>query len=408
MALLNIKKDFAIFDDGPIKDLHPEGFSYLDTAASSLKPKCVVDRMSYFYNYESSNVHRGAHRLSQTATQFYEESRSTIKDFIGARCENEIIFTSGTTDGVNLVANSIPTSVIGSGDVILLTELEHHSNIVPWQVLADKRGAHIEFVKILDSGELDYEDFSRKITGNVKLVSVTYCSNVLGVLTDLKLIIDQSHKVGAKVFVDAAQVVSTLPVNVQDLDCDFLAFSSHKMFGPYGVGVLYGRETLLNEMEPYRTGGSMIDSVTTKGTTYLQSPQRFEAGTPPISCVIGMAEAAKYIQGLGYKAILAHENQVLKVATEALRNTSAITIYGDIDNKINVISFNIDGVHPSDAATLLDQEGVMLRSGHHCAQPLMKRLGLEGTLRASFSIYNDLKDVENLIKAIEKTKGFFL
>ncbi|NQZ01962.1 MAG: cysteine desulfurase [Bdellovibrionales bacterium] len=394
--------------DFPQARLEREGerLVYLDNAATTLKPRAVIDRIKAYYESEVSNVHRGAHELADMGTSNYESARRNVANFINAKSPNEIVFTRGTTEGVNLVANAFGRANIGEGDEIILTELEHHSNIVPWQRLAEEVGAKIKVIPILDSGDLDLAKYDELLSPKTKMVSFLSISNALGVKNKVKQIIEKAKAVGAKTLVDAAQSVSTLKTDVQDWDCDFLVFSGHKLFGPNGIGVLYGKEQLLNELPPYQGGGSMIDEVTFDKTTYLQTPQRYEAGTPNVAGVVGLDAAVSYLQSVGLDSVQSVEEKLVKATVEGLRDIPGLRIFADPEERVNVVSFEIEGAHPSDVGHLLNQQKVAVRTGHHCCQPLMKRLGVPGTVRASFSLYNTEEDVDRLLRAVKKTKEF--
>lgn len=388
--------------------VHGKNLSYLDSAATTLKPKSVIERITHFYSYETSNVHRGAHYLGDVATQAFEGARHKVASFLGAASSDEIIFVRGTTEGVNLIAQTFGQITVGAGDEILITEMEHHGNIVPWQMLAEKVGATVVAAKILDNGELDLEDFKKKLSGKTKIVSFTACSNTLGTNTDMKLLTKLAHDAGAKVVIDGAQIVSQMAVNVQDIDCDFFVFSAHKLFGPFGFGVVYGKKDLLEKMPPYQGGGSMISKVTIAKTTYNDVPFRFEAGTPHVEGAVGLHSAIDFIEGIGFANIHAYELELLNAATEKLLAIPDLKIFGMAANKGPIISFNLKGAHHSDVGQILDQEGVAVRAGHHCTQPLMTRLGVPGTVRASFSVYNNFDDIDALVKAVVKAREMLL
>jgi cysteine desulfurase / selenocysteine lyase len=379
---------------------------YFDSAATSLKPKSVIEATEKYYALETANIHRGAHFLADRATGKYEATRTHVAKFIGAADSSEIIFTKGTTESINLVAQSYARKNLKSGDEILLTELEHHANIVPWHLLASDTGVVVKFVPILDSGELDFEAFKKLLTAKTKIVSITHCSNVLGTVIDIKKVTQAAHAVGAVVVVDAAQSATFLPIDVQDLNCDFLAFSAHKLFGPYGVGILYGKKDLLQAMPPWQGGGAIIDRVRKTGTTFLDAPQRFEPGTPNIGGVIAFLPALELIEKIGFENIQKHEKQLRVAALKILKDVGA-TVYGESPTAAHVISFNMPGAHASDVGNILDQQGVAVRTGHHCAQILMERLGVTGTIRISFSIYNTVEEVERFGAALKKAKEFF-
>ncbi|MCB0413573.1 MAG: cysteine desulfurase [Bdellovibrionales bacterium] len=380
---------------------------YFDSAASALKPQAMVDRLSQYYAFEASNVHRGAHFLSDRATGYYEDARQTVADFIGAGEDGDIIFTSGTTDSINLVAHSF-SQLLNSGDEILISKMEHHSNIVPWHLVAERLDLKIQYIDLHEDGRLNWESFIDKLSSKTKLVALTMVSNVTGVINPVKEVIQKAHEVGAKVLLDGAQAVSSFEVNVQKIDCDFLAFSGHKIYGPNGIGVLYGKSELLNKMPPYRGGGSMIKEVTEEGSTFLSAPFRFEAGTPNVGGAIGLAAAVKYFSSYDRHEIHQHKKFLLSTLENKLSDMPEIKLFthGEQD-RIGVCSFEVKGVHHSDISTLLDQEGYAVRSGHHCAQLLMKHFGSSGTLRASFDIYNTVDEIDGFVVALKKAIGFF-
>jgi len=401
--LAQIRSDFPVLR----QQVRGRPLVYLDSAASTLKPNLVIDRMTRYYQNETSNVHRGAHYLAEQGTGFYEDARAKVQSFLGAKSSAEVIFTRGTTESVNLVAQSFGRAFLRPGDEIILSEYEHHSNIVPWQMIAEEKGCSIRVIPVQDQGELDFEAFSRLLNAKTKLLSLSWCSNTLGTITDIKKYIRAAHEVGAKVFIDAAQAVQHLKTDVVDLDCDFLAFSGHKLYGPYGIGVLYGKEKLLEEMPPYQTGGSMISEVRFEKTSFAALPQKFEAGTPSISAAIGLGSAVEYVEEVGLTSISQHEARLLKIATERLSSIEGLRVIGAAEHKAAIISFVIDGIHPSDIGSLLDQQGVAIRTGHHCTQPLMRRFGIPATARASFGLYSSLEDIDALISALRKVKEFF-
>lgn len=388
--------------------VHGKKLVYLDSGATTLKPQSVIDRISHFYSYETSNVHRGAHYLGDVATGHFEAARHKVAQYLGAAQSEEIIFVRGTTEGVNLVANSWGLTNLKAGDEILITVMEHHGNIVPWQMVAEKVGAKVIAADIHDNGELNLEDFKSKLSEKTKLVAFTASSNVLGTNTDMKLLTRLAHEAGAKVLVDGAQIVSQLPVNVQDIDCDFFVFSAHKLFGPFGFGALYGKKAILDQMPPYQGGGSMIAKVTIEKTTFNDVPTRFEAGTPHVEGAVGLHAALDFVEKIGLDKIHAYEMEVLKTATEKLLAIPDVKIFGTAANKGAILSFNLKGAHHSDVAQILDQEGVAVRAGHHCTQPLMARLGLPGTVRASLSVYNNHEDIDALVKAVAKAREMLL
>ncbi len=399
----NIRADFPILD----RKIRGEKLVYLDNAASTLKPLAVIDRISDYYRNESSNVHRGAHYLSAEGTVAYESSRETVRSFINAKELSEVIFTRGTTESINLVAQTYGRANLKSGDEIIISELEHHSNIVPWQMIAEEKGAKLRVVPVTDAGDFDFGVYKSTLSNRTKIVAVSWASNTLGTILPVKEIIEAAHKVGAKVLIDAAQAVSHLVTDVQALDCDFLAFSGHKIFGPYGIGILYGKLELLEAMPPYQGGGSMIAEVTFEKTTYAASPQRFEAGTPSIADALGLATALNYLQSIGLEQIKSHGDEILKHATAKLSEIKGLKIIGTSLNKVPIVSFVIDGIHPSDLGSIIDHKGIAIRTGHHCTQPLMKRYGIPATARASFSIYNTLEEVDFLQQSLIQAKEFF-
>jgi cysteine desulfurase / selenocysteine lyase len=377
---------------------------YLDSAASALKPWPVIERIGHYYTYETANVHRGAFFVADRATGFFEESRSKVQKFLNATQVEEIVFTKGATESINLVAQSWGTANLGPGDEILLTDMEHHANIVPWQMVAERQGASIRSVPVTPSGELDLEIFKKLINSKTKMVAVTHCSNVLGTVNDIKSIATMAHAAGAKVLVDGAQMVANFAVDVRDIDADFYVFSAHKLFGPYGTGVLYSKKDILEKMAPYQGGGSMISEVTIEETTYNAIPYKFEAGTPNIEGVIALGTAIDYVNKWGFEAIHSHEQNLLTEATEKLLAIPELKIFGMAKTKAPIVSFAVADIHPSDIAQILDQENVAVRAGHLCAQPLMHRLGVKGIVRASFSIFNQSSDIDQLVQAVRKAK----
>ncbi|MCH7504143.1 cysteine desulfurase [PVC group bacterium] len=380
---------------------------YLDNAATTLKPQSVIDAITHYYTDLSSNVHRGVHFLSEESTARFEEAREKVSQFISARQSAEIVFTRGTTDAINLVSQSYGKTFIKSGDEILITEMEHHSNIVSWQILCKEKGCVLKVAPITDEGELVMDEFEKLIGPKTKMIALVYVSNVLGTINPVKDIIRLAHERNIPVLIDGAQAVGQFPVDVVDLDCDFFAFSAHKMFGPTGVGVLYAKAEYLNLMPPIQGGGDMILSVSFDKTTYNTIPYKFEAGTPNIAGVIGLGAAVEYINQLGFESIVQHEKDISAYLTQSLGEVEGLKIIGRAKNKVPIASFVLDHVHPHDIGTIIDEEGVAVRTGHHCAQPLMSRYGLPATARASFSLYNTKEEVDILIKAIEKVKAVF-
>ena len=393
-----LRSDFPILQQ-PVHKNKP--LVYLDNGATSQKPKQVIDAISTYYAAQNSNVHRGAHYLSALATEAYESARVSAKEFINANSVEEINFVRGTTEGINLVASCYGESIC-AGDEIIISALEHHSNIVPWQMLCERKQAILKVIPINKKGELDMEAYKQLLSSNTKLVSVGYISNSLGTINPVQQIIQMAHAVGAVTFIDAAQAAPHLFMDVQALDTDFLAFSAHKMFGPTGIGILYGKKELLEKMPPYHGGGEMIKEVTFEKTTYNDLPYKFEAGTPNIAGAAGLKAAIDYIHAVGYDVIQEQEQKLLAYATEQLQLIDGAVLYGTSNQKASVLSFLIEGVHSYDIGTLLDQQGIAIRTGHHCCQPLMGCLGIEGTCRASFAFYNTLEEVDAFIVALRK------
>ncbi len=400
-----VRKDFPILETLP----HGKRLVYLDSAATSQRPRQVIDRMVHFYEAENANVHRGVYELGEKATAAYEGAREAAARYIGARSTRSIVFTRGTTESINLVRYSWGRANIHEGDEILVTEMEHHSNLVPWQLLAQESGAVLRHLPIDDEGKLRVDLLGEFVTDRTKLVAVTLMSNVLGTINPVREIADVAHSVYARILVDAAQAAPHVVFDVNELDCDFLGYSSHKMLGPTGAGVLYGREDLLEEMPPFLGGGEMIREVWADRATWNEIPYKFEAGTMNIAQAVGMGAAIEYLEALGRDSIRSHEKELTKYALGRLAETGA-TIYGpgDVDERGGVVSFNLEEVHPHDMATIVDQEGVCIRAGHHCAQPLMRKLGVPATARASFYVYNSTDDVDVLVDALEKAKGWFV
>jgi len=395
--------------DFPILELKVDGkpLVYLDNAASSQMPRQVIDRLVRYQTTQHANINRAVHTLSETATSEYEEARRKLQRFIGAREEREVIFTSGTTDAINLVMHGYGRKFIGAGDEIILTTLEHHSNIVPWQMLAEEKGAKIRVVPINDAGELLIGEYENLFNERTRFVGVMHVSNALGTINPVKHMIAFAHARGVPVLVDGAQAAPHMKVDVQDLDCDFYAFSGHKLCGPTGIGILYGKAALLERMQPFKGGGDMILSVTFEKTTYNTIPHKFEAGTPPIAAAIGLGAAVDYLSAIGMEAIAAHELDLLNYATEQMNRMAGVRIIGTAGNKAAVLSFTVDGVHPHDVGTLLNQEGVAVRTGHHCAQPVMRRFRVPATSRASFAFYNSMAEVDALIAGIRTMRKVF-
>ncbi len=386
--------------------VHDKPLVYLDNAATTQKPLVVLDTIDRYYRETNANVHRGVHYLSEAATEAYEGSRVRIGQYINAAGYEEIIYVRGTTEGINLVAQSWGRTNLGAGDEVLITYMEHHSNIVPWQIVCEQTGATLKVAPINDRGELIWEEFEKLLTERTKFVSVVHISNALGTINPVKQIVDAAHAVGAKVMIDAAQAAPHMPVDVRALDCDFLAFSAHKMYGPTGFGVLYGKQDLLEAMPPYQAGGDMIKSVRFEKTIYGDLPYKFEAGTPHIVGPIGLAAAMDYVESIGLDQIAAHEQDLLSYATQRLGEVDGLRLIGTAEHKASVLSFVLDFAHPLDAGTIMDRMGVAVRTGHHCAEPVMERFGVPATIRASLAFYNTREEIEALVRSIEKVRQF--
>jgi cysteine desulfurase/selenocysteine lyase len=398
-----IRKDFPVLS----QTVNGKPLVYLDNAASSQLPQSVIDRTSKYLAEEHSNIHRGVHYLSQHATTAYEAAREKVKRFINAPDVNCCIFVRGTTEGINLVAHSYGKGFIGEGDEILVSQLEHHSNIIPWQVTAEERGAKLRMIPINDRGEIMIEEYDKLLNERTKIVAVSHVSNSLGTVNPIKEMIATAHKLGVPVCVDAAQSVPHFPVDVQDLDADFYVFSGHKMFGPTGSGVMYGKREWLDKMPPYQTGGSQIRTVSFEKTTYAPLPAKFEAGTPAIAAGIGLGAAIDYLNSIDFAAAAAHEHDLLEYATARLADIPGIKIIGTAAEKASVLSFTIENVHPHDIGTILDQQGIAVRAGHHCAQPVMQFFDVPATARASFAFYNTREEVDKLADAVQKVIEVF-
>ena len=401
-TVARVRQDFPILT----RTVHGKPLVYLDNAATSQKPQCVIDCEANYYREFNSNIHRGVHRLSEQATEAYEAARETVRLFINAGSKQEIVFVRGTTEAINLVAASLGQS-FGAGDEILITEMEHHSNIVPWQLLCERVGAVLRVAPINDAGELIREEFERLLSERTRLVALAHLSNALGTVNPVEHLTRLAHGRGALVLLDGAQAVPHLAVDVQALDCDFYAFSGHKLYGPTGIGVLYGKQALLEAMPPYQGGGDMIRSVTFAKTLYNDLPYKFEAGTPNIAGGIALGAAIDYVESLGMEAIAAHEHELLAYATECVGALPGVSIVGQARDKASILSFNLEGIHPHDVGTMLDFEGVAVRAGHHCAMPVMERFGLAATVRASFALYNSKEEVDALAAAIVKAQKVF-
>ena len=397
-----IRQDFPILQ----QEVNGSPLVYLDNAATTQKPSVVIDALNDYYQTTNSNVHRGAHALSDQATQEFEQARSTVQAFINAKAREEIIWTRGTTESINLVAQTWGQANLKSGDEIIVSQLEHHSNIVPWQMLCQQNNCQLKVVDIQANGELDFESFEKLVNEKTKLVAIGHTSNALGVINPIKAIIKLAHQYGAKVLVDGAQSTPHFEIDVQALDCDFYAFSGHKVFAPTGIGVLYGKQALLDSMPPWHGGGEMIEKVSFSGTTYNQLPYKFEAGTPNIAGVIGLSKAIDYLNQFDRQLLLDHENQLIQYATDKAKAFESIQIIGDTKNKASVLSFVMPGYHAQDVGMILDQQGIAVRTGHHCAMPLMQHLGIDGTIRASFAFYNTESEVDRLFVGLEKALSF--
>jgi cysteine desulfurase / selenocysteine lyase len=398
-----IRKDFPALQ----QQVYGKPLVYLDNAATTQKPQIVIDTIQDFYVTSNSNVHRGIHLLSERATRAFENSRITVQHFLNAADPSEIIFVRGTTEAINLVAQSYGRSFLKQGDEIIISWIEHHSNIVPWQMLCEQIGAKLKIIPINDKGELILEEYKKLLNDRTKLVSIGHVSNALGTINPVQQMIQMAHQHGAVVMIDGAQAVQHLNVDVQALDCDFYAFSGHKIYGPTGIGILYGKSSLLEKMPPYQGGGEMIASVTFEKTTYNKLPHKFEAGTPNIAGAAGLDAALQYVQNIGYQKILDHENEVLCYATDAVSEIGGLRVIGTAKNKASVLSFALENVHPHDVGTILDREGIAVRAGHHCAMPVMNLFGVPATVRASFGFYNTKQEVDVLVSAIQKVKEVF-
>ncbi len=396
-----VRADFPILS----QTVYGKPLVYLDSAASAQKPRLVLDAMRDAYETYYANVHRGAHRLSQLATDAYEDARATVAAYINARSDSEIVFTGNATEAINLVAASYGRTALRTGDEIIISEMEHHANIVPWHMLREETGVVLRIAPISDSGVLLIEDYARLLGPKTRLVALTHCSNVLGTITPVKEIVRLAHEHGATVLIDGSQGIVHSTVDVRDLDADFYVFTGHKLYGPTGIGVLYGKADLLERMPPYQGGGEMIEHVSFETVTFKVPPHRFEAGTPPIVEAIGLAAAIRYVTGLGGGAVRAHESDLLDYATGLLNETGTVRIFGTAPGKAAIISFLVEGIHPYDLAAVLDRAGVAVRVGQHCAEPLMKRLGVDGTVRASFACYSSKADVDAFVAAVRKAKA---
>ncbi len=398
-----VRKDFPILG----QEVRGKPLVYLDSAATSQKPRAVIDAVARYYLQDNANVHRGVHLLSERATKEYEGAREKVRRFINAARAEEIIFVRGTTEAINLVAQTYGRTRVRAGDEVLITEMEHHSDIVPWQLLCEEKGAVLRVAPIDDDGQLLVDELQRMLGPRTRLLALAHVSNTLGTINPVRRIVEIAHRQGIPVLLDGAQAVPHFPIDVRALDCDFYAFSGHKLFGPTGIGVLYGRSELLEEMPPWQGGGDMISSVTFEKTTWNKLPHKFEAGTPDIAGAIGLGAAIDYVGALGFAAIAAHEHDLLSYATEAVREVPGLRLIGTAKEKASVLSFVLGEVHPHDVGTILDQEGIAIRTGHHCTQPLMRRLGVPATARASLAFYNRREDVDALVAGLHKVQEIF-
>jgi len=398
-----IRKEFPIL----AQQVHGKPLVYLDSAATSQKPKCVIDAITRFYLMDNANIHRGVHELSERSTLAYEAARGKVRGFLNAADTREIIFVRGATEGVNLVAQTYGRKHVGAGDEIVISAMEHHSNIVPWQMLCEEKKAVLRVIPINDRGEIELDAFEKLLNPRTRLVAISHVSNALGTINPVGEMVRIAHQFNVPVLIDGCQAVPHMRVDVRSLDCDFYVFSGHKLFGPTGIGVLYGKEKLLEDMPPWQGGGDMISSVSFEKTTYNELPYKFEAGTPNIAGVIGLGAAIDYLDRIGMEAVEEYEYDLLQYGTKALENISGLRLIGTAREKVGVLSFVLDGVHPHDAGTILDQEGVAVRTGHHCAQPVMERFGVSSTTRASLAFYNTREDIDALVAGIQKVKEVF-
>jgi cysteine desulfurase/selenocysteine lyase len=401
--IAKVRADFPILRER----VHGKPLVYLDNAATTQKPQAVIDTIMRYYSEENANIHRGVHLLSERATKDYEDARARIQRFINAGGPEEVIFTRGTTEGINLVTSTFGRKNVGAGDEIVISAMEHHSNIVPWQMLCEEKGAVLRIIPMNDRGELILEEYEKLLTPKTKLVSVAHVSNALGTVNPIRRMIEMAHAQGIPVLIDGAQAVAHIFVDVRALDADFYTFSGHKLYGPTGVGVLYGKASLLDSMPPYQGGGDMIRSVTFEKTTYNVLPYKFEAGTPNIAGGIGLGAAIDYVESLGIEEIAAYEHGLLEYGTQALSNVSGLTLVGTAAEKASVLSFVMEGVHPHDVGTILDQEGIAIRTGHHCAQPVMQRFGIPATARASLACYNTREEIDALVAGLDRVAAIF-
>ncbi len=404
-AVLNIPKIRAQF---PVlhQKVHGKDLIYFDNAATSQKPKMVIDALVGYYERYNANIHRGIHTLAEKATKAFEETRHAAQEFIHAKHAEEVIFTSGVTGGINLVAASYGKAFLKAGDEVIISGMEHHSNIVPWQIICEEKGAHLRIIPVTSIGELQMDEFKKLLSHRTQLVAVNHASNSLGTINPIKEIIDLAHGAGAVVLIDGAQAAAHLEIDVQALDCDFYCLSAHKMYGPTGVGILYGKNELLEKMPPYMSGGEMISNVTFEKTTYNNLPYKFEAGTPNIADVIAFRQAIEFIKELGKENMASYENSLLTYASQQLSALPLVRLIGTSQNKVSVQSFLVEGIHPFDIGQMLDARGIAVRTGHHCTQPLMERLGIEGTVRASFAVYNTREEIDQLVEGVDRIIKF--
>ncbi len=398
LAIEEIRKDFPILT----QSVNGKDLIYFDNGATAQKPALVIEAIDRYYREYNSNIHRGVHHLSQVATTAYEEAREKVKGFINSPSSDEVIFTEGTTEGINIVATCFGRKFVGEGDEVIISTMEHHSNIVPWQMLCEEKGATLKVIPINEAGELEMDEFKNMLSDKTKIVAVTHVSNTLGTINPVKEIVDAAHSIGVPVLLDGAQAVPHMKVDVQDLDCDFYAFSAHKMFGPTGVGILFGKEKWMNQMPPYQGGGDMIKEVTFEKTTYNELPHKFEAGTPNIAGGIALGAAVDYIHSIGFEFIEQQEKELLDYATQQIKEIEGVRIIGEAKNKAGVLSFVVEGTHPFDIGTIVDQLGIAIRTGHHCTQPLMNRFDIPGTARASFAFYNTKEEIDTFIAAVKR------
>lgn len=399
-----IREDFPALH----QEIYGKPLVYFDNAATTQKPIQVIDRISEYYKKENCNIHRGVHYLSQKATEAFETTRQKVQQFINAENSKDIIFTKGTTESVNLIRSTFGEKFINKGDEIIISSLEHHSNLVPWQLLCKKKEAILKIIPLNDKGELIFEEFEKLITRQTKLLALTHISNSLGTIVDIKKYIDKAHEFDVPVFIDGAQAIMHQKIDIKKLDCDFYTFSGHKMYAPMGVGVLYGKQKWLEEIPPYQAGGEMVDQVSYQTTTFNELPFKFEAGTPNVESVLGLESAIEYLENIGYDNIAKYENELLQYAHEKLTEAGNIRIIGNAGQKASLVSFLIGDIHPYDAGTIIDKLGIAVRTGHHCAQPVLDSFGIPGTVRASFVFYNTKEEIDRLIEAIHQVKKMFV